>query len=70
MRSRLLWGQLLGDRQVPDSGAFRPTAGDPGVRLRDVQDAVMDGQQVCIDHDHNHCKTEKRSFGECVRGLL
>lgn len=35
-----------------------------------MQDAVKDGQQVCIDHDHNHCKTEKRSCGECVRGLL
>jgi Recombination endonuclease VII len=35
-----------------------------------VQGAVKDGQQVCIDHDRNHCRTEKRSRGECVRGLL
>jgi hypothetical protein len=29
-----------------------------------------EGQQICIDHDHDHCKAEKRSCGKCVRGLL
>lgn len=28
------------------------------------------GQQICIDHDHDHCPAEKRSCGKCVRGLL
>jgi hypothetical protein len=29
-----------------------------------------EGQTVCIDHDHGCCPDEKRSCGECVRGLL
>jgi recombination endonuclease VII len=29
-----------------------------------------DDQAICIDHDHNCCKTEKASCGKCVRGLL
>jgi hypothetical protein len=30
----------------------------------------VDGQSVCIDHDHACCPEEKRSCGRCVRGLL
>jgi hypothetical protein len=29
-----------------------------------------DGQPICVDHDHECCPDEKRSCGECVRGLL
>jgi hypothetical protein len=27
-------------------------------------------EPIFIDHDHDCCKTEKRSCGKCVRGLL
>jgi Recombination endonuclease VII len=29
-----------------------------------------DGQPIFVDHDHDCCKAEKRSCGECRRGLL
>jgi hypothetical protein len=29
-----------------------------------------DFQKICIDHDHACCPDEKKSCGECVRGLL
>ena len=27
-------------------------------------------QRICVDHDHACCPDEKRSCGECIRGLL
>ncbi len=29
-----------------------------------------DDQPICVDHNHDCCPDEKRSCGECVRGLL
>jgi Recombination endonuclease VII len=29
-----------------------------------------DQSPICIDHDHSCCPDEKRSCGQCVRGLL
>jgi len=29
-----------------------------------------DGQAICIDHDHTCCPDEKKSCGDCIRGLL
>ena len=53
---------------TPES--FKQLLADQDHACAMCSEPFQDGQKICIDHDHACCPEEKRSCGECVRGLL